>query len=65
MDLMAMMGMGGAEKTWAPHTDSEAYELVTPRLQAQKGDVLRFYADVSSGWLNLYYKRDGDDDWTY
>ena len=65
MDLMAMMGMGGAEKTWAPHTDSEAYELITPRLQAQKGDVLRFYADVSSGWLNLYYKRDADEDWTY
>ena len=62
---MAMMGMGGAEKTWAPHTDSEAYELITPRLQAQKGDVLRFYADVSSGWLNLYYKRDADEDWTY
>ena len=65
MDLMAMMGMGGAEKTWAPHTDSEAYELITPRLQAQKGDVLRFYADVSSGWLNLFYKRDADADWTY
>ena len=35
MDMSAMMGMGGsAEKTWAPHTDSDAYELVTPRLQA-------------------------------
>lgn len=65
MDLMAMMGMGGAEKTWAPHTNSDAYELITPQLQAQKGDVLRFYADVSSGWLNLYYKREADDDWTY
>ena len=65
MDMMAMMGMGGAEKSWAPHTDSEAYELITPRLQAKKGDVLRFYADISSGWLNLYYKRDADADWTY
>ena len=65
MDMMAMMGMGGAEKTWAPHTDSEAYELITPSLQAKKGDVLRFYADISSGWLNLYYKRDVDADWTY
>ena len=65
-DMMAMMGMGGgAEKTWAPHTDSDAYELVTPRLQAKQGDVLRFYADVSSGWLNLFYKRDSDTDWTY
>ena len=65
MDMMAMMGMGGAEKTWAPHTDSDAYELITPSLQAKKGDVLRFYADISSGWLNLLYKREGDADWTY
>lgn len=65
MDMMAMMGMGGAEKTWAPHTDSEAYELTTPQLQAKKGDVLRFYADISSGWLNVFYKRDNDADWIY
>lgn len=66
MDMMAMMGMGsGAEKTWAPHTDSDAYELISPRLQAQKGDVLRFYADISSGWLNVSYKRDYDASWTY
>ena len=63
--MMAMMGMGGAEKTWAPHTDSDAYELITPSLQAKKGDVLRFYADISSGWLNVYYKRDVDADWIY
>ena len=65
MDMMAMMGMGGGEKTWAPHTDSDAYELITPQLQAEKGDVLRFYADISSGWLNLFYKCEGDADWTY
>ena len=66
MDMMAMMGMGGgAEKTFAPHTDSDAYELISPRVQGQKGDVLRFYADISSGWLNVFYKRDGDMDWTY
>ena len=66
MDMMAMMGMGGgAEKTFAPHTDSDAYELITPRLQAKKGDVLRFYADISSGWLNVQYKRDGDMGWTF
>ena len=65
MDMMAMMGMGSGEKSWAPHADSDAYELVTPSLQAKKGDVLRFYADVSSGWLNVFYKRDGDADWTY
>ena len=65
MDLMAMMGMSAGEKTWAPHADSDAYELVTPELQAKKGDVLRFYADISSGWLNLFYKTETDDDWTY
>ena len=65
MDMMAMMGMGGGEKSWAPHTDSDAYELITPSLQAKKGDVLRFYADISSGWLSVFYKRDVDADWTY
>ena len=65
MDMMAMMGMGGGEKSWAPHTDSDAYELITPSLQAKKGDVLRFYADISSGWLNVFYKRNDDADWTY
>ena len=65
MDMMAMMGMGSGEKSWAPHTDSDAYELITPSLQAQKGDVLRFYADISSGWLNVFYKREADADWTY
>ena len=65
MDMMAMMGMGGGEKSWAPHTDSDAYELITPSLQAKQGDVLRFYADISSGWLNLFYKCEDDADWTY
>ena len=65
MDMMAMMGMGSGEKSWAPHTDSDAYELITPSLQAKKGDVLRFYADISSGWLNLFYKCENDADWTY
>ena len=65
MDMMAMMGMGSGEKSWAPHTDSDAYELITPSLQAKQGDVLRFYADISSGWLNLFYKCEGDADWTY
>ena len=66
MDMMAMMGMGGgAEKTFAPHTDSDAYELISPRIQGRQGDVLRFYADISSGWLNVQYKLDGDMDWRY
>ena len=65
MDMMAMMGMGGGEKSWAPHADSDAYELITPSLLAKQGDVLRFYADISSGWLNLFYKCEDDADWTY
>ena len=27
--------------------------------------MLRFYADISSGWLNVFYKCEGDADWTY
>ena len=70
MDMMSMMGMGGGEKSWAPHTDSDAYELTTPYLQAKQGDVLRFYADISSGWLNLFYRfsndpEDNNSEWTY
>ena len=65
MDMSAMMGMGGGEKSWAPHASSDAYELITPSLQAKQGDVLRFYADISSGWLNLFYKCEEDADWTY
>ncbi|MBO7045216.1 MAG: hypothetical protein J6W38_02530 [Prevotella sp.] len=70
MDMSAMMGMGGGEKTWAPHADSDAYELTTPYLQAKQGDVLRFYADISSGWLNLFYRfsngpEDNNSEWTY
>ena len=70
MDMSAMMGMAGAEKTWAPHASSDAYELTTPYLQAKQGDVLRFYADISSGWLNLFYRfsngpEDNNGEWTY
>ena len=64
MDMMAMMGMGSGEKSWAPHTDSDSYELISPRLLAGAGDVLRFYADVSSGWLNLEYKLDEETEWS-
>ena len=52
MDMLSgLMGGGGdaAPKTYMATTSSDAYELVTPRLQAQKGDVLRFYAELGSG----------------
>jgi len=52
MDMLGgLMGGGGdaAPKTYMATTSSDAYELVTPRLQAQKGDVLRFYAELGSG----------------
>lgn len=82
-DMMAMFGGGGdEEKSWVVTTDSKEYEVVTPRLQAKKGHLLRFTADIGGGglmammsmfmggagtpsYLNLYYKRDADDDWTY
>jgi uncharacterized protein YegP (UPF0339 family) len=52
MDMLGgLMGGGGesAPKTYMANTTSDAYELVTPRLQAKKGDVLRFYAELGGG----------------
>lgn len=49
MDMLGgLMGGGGESdpKTYMANTSSDAYELVTPRLQAKKGDVLRFYAEL-------------------
>ena len=80
--MMAMFGMGGgAQKTWMATTKSDAYELVTPSLQAKKGDVLRFQAEMGgggmmdmmsmfgmgggSGLLNVFYSKDGGKTWTY
>ena len=49
--LGGLMGGGGesAPKTYMANTSSDAYELVTTRLQAKKGDVLRFYAELGGG----------------
>ena len=81
-DMMAMFGGGGSdeEKSWVAKTDSKEYEIITPRLQAKKGHLLRFTANIGGGglmsmmsmfmgggspsYLNLYYKRDNDKDWT-
>lgn len=81
-DMMAMFGGGGGneEKSWVAKTDSKEYEVITPRLQAKKGNLLRFTADIGGGgmmammsmfmgggapsYLNLFYKRDNDKDWT-
>ena len=50
--MMAMFGMGGGEeKTWMATTSSVAYELVTPSLQAQKGDVMQFLAEMGGGGM--------------
>ena len=55
--LMDMLGglMGGsgdaAPKTYMATTGSDAYELITPRLQAKKGDVLRFEAELGGGGM--------------
>ncbi|MBR5747757.1 MAG: hypothetical protein IKY01_03110 [Prevotella sp.] len=76
MDMLgSMMGGGGdAPKSWMATTSSDAYELISPRLQANKGDVLRFEAELgggglmammgmfmgggASGQLNVFYKVD-------
>ena len=80
--MMAMFGMGGgAPKTWMATTKSETYELMTPSLQAKKGDVLRFQAEMGgggmmdmmsmfgmgggSGLLNVFYSKDEGKTWTY
>ena len=83
MDMLSsIMGGGdGAPKTYMATTSSDAYELITPRLQAKKGDVLRFEAELggggmmamlgmfmgggASGQLNVFYSLDEDDTWTY
>ena len=83
MDMFSGMMGGGDEapKTWMATTSSDAYELITPRLQAKKGDVLRFEAELggggmmammgmfmgggASGQLNVYYSLDDGDSWTY
>jgi uncharacterized protein YegP (UPF0339 family) len=50
--MMAMFGMGGGEKkTWMATTTSDTYELVTPSLQAQKGDVMQFLAEMGGGGM--------------
>ena len=54
MDMLGgLMGGGGdaAPKSWMATTSSDAYELITPRLQAKKGDVLRFEAELGGGGL--------------
>ena len=81
-DMMAMFGGGGNEEpSWVAKTDSKEYEIITPRLQAKKGHLLRFTANIGGGgmmammsmfmggggtpsYLNLFYKRDADKDWT-
>lgn len=50
--MMAMMGMGGGEeKTWMATTSSYDYELITPSLQAQQGDVMQFLAEMGGGGM--------------
>ena len=54
MDMLSgLMGGGGdgAPKTYMATTGSDVYELITPRLQAKKGDVLRFEAELGGGGM--------------
>ena len=76
--MMDMFGGGGAPKTWMATTESREYELITPRLQAVQGDVLKFDVDIDMmgsmmgafggdsdpAVLFVYYRRDVDEDWT-
>ena len=76
-----MGGDDAAPKTWMATTESDAYELITPSLQAKKGDVLRFEAELggggmmammgsfmgggASGQLNVFYSLDDGNNWIY
>ena len=76
-----MMGGDAAPKTWMATTETDAYELITPSLQAKKGDVLRFEAELggggmmammgsfmgggASGQLNVFYSLDDGNNWIY
>ena len=77
--MMEMFGGGGEPKSWMAVTDSKEYELVTPRLQAVQGDVLKFDVDIDAmggmmgmfgggdsdpAVLFVYYRRDVDKEWT-
>lgn len=73
---MASM-MGGGNESWQPQVAETEYDLITPRLQAKKGDMLYFEVSMkSSGGLmgmfmggggnNIvlaYYNLEGTDEW--
>ena len=55
--LMDMLGSGGEEQdSWMATTGSVEYELITPQLQAQKGDALRFDVKMegSGGLMDMF-----------
>ena len=76
--MMEMFGGGGEPKSWMATTESREYELITPRLQAVQGDVLKFDVDIDMmgsmmgafggdsdpAVLFVYYRRDVDQEWT-
>ena len=80
-DMMSMfMGGDSGDKPYVASSSSNEYELITPRLQAKQGQVLKFNAQAGGGmammmsmfgadmgapqYLSVYYKRDNDQDWT-
>ena len=62
--LMDMLGSGGEEQdSWMATTGSVEYELITPQLQAQKGDALRFDVKMegSGGLMDMFSMFMGGD----
>ena len=73
---MASM-MGGGNESWQPQVAETEYDLITPRLQAKKGDMLYFEVSMKSseglmgmfmggGGNNIvlaYYNLEGTDEW--
>lgn len=78
-DMMSMFGGDSGPKPYVASSSSNEYELITPRLQAKQGQILKFNAQAGGmgmmmamfgadmgapQYLSVYYKRDYDNDWT-
>ena len=67
--------MGGGNSSWQANSTDNTYYLITPTLQANKGDMLYFEVNMGSGLeavigggsttspLTIHYDRNGDGNW--
>ncbi len=66
--------MGGGNSSWQANSTDNTYYLITPTLQANKGDMLYFEVNMGGGMasmfgggtttpLTIHYDRNGDGNW--